>query len=260
MPWAGRAPVGITSAGAGRALLPFLRRTRASSFVPTDIPGLQLWLKADGTLWQDSARTTPATANNDPVGAWDDASGNANYAIQATAGFRPLLKTSVVNSKPVVRFDGTDDFLAFTATLVPAPVTVFVVLLPADSGVNTLTCGLTASLQYRIEGYKQRLVKCQVADMGFSSTAMSSTLFSIIGFTYSSPDAAFRLNGAADGTLSSAQTFTLPETVLGKNVGAGTDDEDFAGDIAELLYYDSVLSGGNIASVEAFLNAKYAIY
>jgi hypothetical protein len=58
-------------------------------FAPTDLTGLQFWFKADGTLWQDSARTTAATADADPVGAWDDASGNANNATQATAGTRP---------------------------------------------------------------------------------------------------------------------------------------------------------------------------
>ena len=46
----------------------------ASAFVPTDLGAtLKIWGRADGTLWQDSARTTPVTANNDPVGAADDA-------------------------------------------------------------------------------------------------------------------------------------------------------------------------------------------
>jgi hypothetical protein len=95
-------------------------------FSPTDIAGCKLWLAADGTLWQDSARTTPATADGDPVGAWDDASGGGNHATQATAGFRPLLKTAIVNSKPVIRFDGTDDFLS-AAIAADASVTAFFV-------------------------------------------------------------------------------------------------------------------------------------
>lgn len=42
--------------------------SNAAAFSPLSIPGLKLWLKADGTLWQDSARTTPAIADGDPVG------------------------------------------------------------------------------------------------------------------------------------------------------------------------------------------------
>lgn len=62
------------------------------------------------TLFQDAAMTTPVTAADDPVGAMLDKSGNGNHVIQATAGKRPLYKTS--GGLRWLEFDGADDFLA----------------------------------------------------------------------------------------------------------------------------------------------------
>jgi len=42
-----------------------------------------------GTLWQNSAGTTPVTAYGDPVGKVDDVSGNGNHLMQATNARRP---------------------------------------------------------------------------------------------------------------------------------------------------------------------------
>jgi hypothetical protein len=44
------------------------------------------------TLFQNTALTTPVTANNDPVGAVKDKSGNNRHLLQATAAARPLFK------------------------------------------------------------------------------------------------------------------------------------------------------------------------
>jgi hypothetical protein len=65
------------------------------------------------TLWQDSARTTPVTADGDPVGCIDDKSGNGNHLKQATSGKRPLYKTS--GGLHWLLFDGVDDAIQMTA-------------------------------------------------------------------------------------------------------------------------------------------------
>ena len=45
------------------------------------------------------------------VTQWDDQSGQANHAVQATDSRAPILVTGAVNGRPVLRFDGVDDFL-----------------------------------------------------------------------------------------------------------------------------------------------------
>jgi len=54
-------------------------------------------------LFQDSAGTTPVTADGDPVGRMLDQSGDGNHATQAVSGSRPVY--------PGLTYDGVDDFL-----------------------------------------------------------------------------------------------------------------------------------------------------
>lgn len=98
----------------GRLITP-LRRRR--SILPDAVPGLQLWLRADAGVYQDSAGTTPAAADGDPVGRWADQSGNGKHATQGTAAKRPTWKTNQLNGLPSVRGDGVDDHLRSTLDL-----------------------------------------------------------------------------------------------------------------------------------------------
>jgi hypothetical protein len=61
-------------------------------------------------LYQDTACTIPATADGHSVAAWrDELSDSGLVAVQSVSTKRPTLK--FVSGKPVVRFDGIDDFL-----------------------------------------------------------------------------------------------------------------------------------------------------
>ena len=64
------------------------------------------------TMFQDSAGTTPVTADGQPVGKILDKSGRGNHASQATAASRPL-KTSTGLSK-WIDYDAVDDALNTT--------------------------------------------------------------------------------------------------------------------------------------------------
>lgn len=71
------------------------------------------------TLFQDAAMTIPVTANNDPVGAMLDKSGNGFHVTQATANARPLYKTS--GGLHWLESDGIDDFLSVVYANVAQP-------------------------------------------------------------------------------------------------------------------------------------------
>src|SRR5437016_1887288 len=64
--------------------------------------GLQLWLKADAGI------TTNAAGG---VTKWGDQTPNKNDAAQSDDTAAPLLVPNAQNGKPVVRFDGDNDFL-----------------------------------------------------------------------------------------------------------------------------------------------------
>src|ERR1043166_6331903 len=63
---------------------------------------LQLWLKADAGV---------STNASGGVTAWADQSGNANNAAQPNGAQAPAFVANALNAKPVLRFDGADDFL-----------------------------------------------------------------------------------------------------------------------------------------------------
>lgn len=82
----------------------------AASFSPASLSPSAWYDPSDlSTLFQDSAGTTPVTADGDPVGKMLDKSGNGNHLTQATAGSRPLYKTS--GGLSWLLFDGVDDYL-----------------------------------------------------------------------------------------------------------------------------------------------------
>ena len=58
--------------------------------------------------------STATLVDGDAVSQWDDLSGNLRHLLQASASLRPLYKVNVQNGKPIVRFDGVDDYMQVT--------------------------------------------------------------------------------------------------------------------------------------------------
>lgn len=93
-----------------------IRLTRgASAFTPASLSPTAWYDPSDlSTLWQDTAGTSAVTADGQSVARIDDKSGNGRHLVQATAGSRPLYKTS--GGLHWLLFDGTDDVLNVTAS------------------------------------------------------------------------------------------------------------------------------------------------
>lgn len=92
---------------------------------PDDESGYFADYRANTGLYQTNGGSA-ATAHNDPVGVWQDQSGNARHLLQETSGYRPLLDLTTSASYPHLVFDGTDDRLAVNVTLT-LPQTAFIV-------------------------------------------------------------------------------------------------------------------------------------
>jgi hypothetical protein len=261
----------MTAVTPGRGPQAFLRRTRAAGgggFSPSDIAGLALWLKADGTLWQDSGRTTPASSDADPVGAWDDASGNDDHYTQATAGSRPAFKTGIVNGLPVVRFDGASDYLAGPNHLsaLTAATAFVVVKIDNDPPGAADQSGLW-DMDAASDAAHYPFTDGNVYD-GWGSTARKST-----GNPTLSLSAAFRVYGvvSASGAWTSYVDGTQHYTTGTNTVGFGTAPEFgrsfngaatyyyLDGDVAEVIVYDSALGTTDRQSVEGYLATKYGL-
>ena len=90
------------------------------------------------TLFQDSAGTTPVTADSQPVGRMLDVSGNGNHATQATASRRPLYRTD--GTLHWFEFDGFNDRMAVpTITTSVGPVTLASAAVTNDGNTERTT-------------------------------------------------------------------------------------------------------------------------
>jgi autotransporter-associated beta strand protein len=82
--------------------------TQATPWTPTSLPSWQLknWYDASDatTLWQNTGATSPVTATGQTVLRINDKSVNGNHLT--TNGGGPVYTTGVMNSLPVVRFNG----------------------------------------------------------------------------------------------------------------------------------------------------------
>ena len=225
------------------------------AFNPSHVAGLALWLAADSL----------ALADNDPVATWSDLGAAANHATQATPLNRPIFKTAQLNSLPIVRFDGTNGWLGLASQMASQIFTYFAVIkhtLTASQGILIGHDNSGISWDFAGAGdNKPRLVKASVAVVGQATTDIGSS-YAIIAVSYATPEVAFYLNGAADGTAMNAQTFVdgPGNAVIGAQWAGGDTTLRFGGDIAEIVCYDNVISGSDRAMIFDYLNTKYAVY
>ena len=243
------------------ALIPVLcRPPSASAFSPLSLPGLALWLDASdlGTLWQDSARTTAVAADADPVGAWDDKSGNARHVTQGTASKRPLYKTAIQNGRSVIRYDGVDDFL-FTASEfnLTQPTTAYIVFYadPLETDGVMLDGYTSGRFSARVHpGVPRASLYC--GDVVYTSIpSVAPGAFGASAWIGNGVSSVIRWNGVQVGS-GDTSTSTLQ---TGAVVGCHADvvSAFFLGDIAEILVYAAGHGAGELARVEDYLRAKW---
>jgi hypothetical protein len=213
-----------------------------STFTPLQVPGLVAWFKGDGIT---------GLADAAPVTTWIDSSGQGHDVTQATSGNRPTYRVNAVNSKPVVRFDGTNDYLKSSAFTLNRPTTVIVVAKSAvTTGTHTYVDGNSGADLYI---YKNS-TPSYVMDLSILSTATVDTGFHIMAATFDGTNSKWRVNGGA-GVTGSASTSGAGAITLGA-FGSGATNF-LNGDIAEVIVYSTVLSLTDLNAVGTYLNSKY---
>lgn len=225
--------------------------------------GLQLWLKADAGI-----TATPAGA----VTHWADQSGKKNDADQPDEALGPKLIANALNNKPVVRFDGADDYLdvatAPSLEIIGDISSYFVVKFDDYSNYRavwgkTLVNIPAATDYYLVQGtgvpraYRGSGV---VSDIGFAdaSAAIRTGTYVVLGFQMAGTTLTHYLNGQAFGSGEIRATLVDGGTAL----KIGSRDDLFTkmkGDIAELLIFDRSLSANERGAIVTYLQTKYGI-
>lgn len=245
-------------------------RAAGGGVTPRQFLGLKLWLDAS---------TISGLVDSDPVTTWTDLSGNGNDATQSTAAAKPTYKTNIINGRPVVRFDGVDDYLSSTGVVSgfaaqDQPLTVFAVVKANDISVNRAIWSLGSSgsnypyLWHYIAATSPnynatRRDDAASATKDFPTNAVpGATTASAVVTTVSTTGTIGNiyvngtlLNAAADVDVG-VSTFTY----LGIGAQVRSIVNNFlAGDIAEFAFYNRVLAPIERQRVERYLGTKYGV-
>ena len=199
---------------------------------------LVLWVRADAGLATDVTYST----------VWADQSEQRNHLIQGSGTSLPVLVQETATGLPVLRFDGTSDFLKFTTRLTTIRTVFWVVKDSATVSSTPYLLGDVASGTTHFAG-----------GTGAPGTIWSGSALASVtgGQTF--------LNGVAVNGLTTPrpQSMSVISLVTTGNVtsdafgtyrGAGNF---WWGDLGEMVVYDRALTAGERKSVEDYLLAKW---
>jgi hypothetical protein len=187
------------------------------------------------TLLQDSAGTTPVTADGQPVGLMLDLSGNDNHATQETTSAKPLHKVDGIS---FARSDGFDDNM-----IIPSIGDATEWTLVAGIRIPALQAGaylVDFNSGRLIAGLRLSTGHIALFDGAWRSTGEDPPLEQWVVLTYQAGDGSvkFRINGTEIGlqdyTPKAAQG---PARLFSHNNGLSTH---FEADHASLVMFEGV--------------------
>lgn len=241
-------------------------RVGVRPFDPRWIAGVRLYLAATHVRGQvDGGATT----------TWHDLSGYGIHVSQATSTKRPLLKMGIINGRPVLRFDATDDCLTATFNLNGLTgLSVFVVGSSANDASDrvfvehdtTFNASGDGFILYRV-GVGQAptfFISGNVGSSGWAhNTAVTTTPVVLAGVadrTLSTGEAKIWRNGSLGVTSAeNNNTNTFGNHTL--NIGSRNNGGSLplSGDIASVVIVGRAVFPGERNIMTAFLGRSSAI-
>lgn len=236
----------INTAGTAQTL-DFILPVSLSS--PLAISGCNLWLRAD---------SISGLTDGESVSNWPDGSGQGNHAAQSTVLDQPVFKTNVLAGRAVVRFNGVNEYLELPLVEASTNHTFVFVYSHTPTGVSS---------NYLFDAQSGRL-RLDVADQGLpASVRWNDGSWHNIGDAVQGSQILSWLFSGTNGQVfrnsSILGSDTYDPTDIGGRVTIGATNNGnssfFAGDIAEVLYYNRALTALERQQVEQYLSNRYSI-
>lgn len=246
----------VSSANPGQLCTAGFDKVSAASHVPLAGGSLRLWLRAD---------TGVTTTSGSAVTTWLDQSGQGNNAVQATAGYRPVVVQDALSGKPVIRFTATSnhylgvtnntslalDRVAVYAVVKRTSGTAAAVILEqftANTAGYSLQASTAVGRAFRINGTVS------------SFNLASGTSFNLLSGTYDMANRKLFVDGSEEATaaLTAATGAKTNNLYIGSRVTT-TPSASLAGDIAEILVYSEVPTAKESLELGAYFHSKYGV-
>jgi len=223
---------------------------------PKDIPNLALWLDAS---------TITGLVDGEAVSQWSDLSGNNSHALQADVAKRPLYKTGILNTKPVVRFDGIDDLLTISNQTYGNNLSLFIVLQNANIAKESYIYSGGHNAAQSFMFYVDSTLKYTYANTVATILAANYTAivptgnFEMLGIVRNDNNVKMLINDDNEQDLAHAQqiTSTTHDHHIGYALPRDKAGSFFAGDIAEILIFNRAVSDVEKLRVRNYILNKY---
>jgi hypothetical protein len=246
--------------------------------LPTQVPGLQLWLDAsDASTLYDATTGGSLVAADGAVARWQDKSGNSRHATQATAGARPLRRAAQLNGLDGLEFDGSDDTLRCDALAaffdgINDEFTILAVAKTDATGStqDVLAAANSASDDENVRavwnnGSQKVVLAREEGSPGVTKSAVGATSIGtaakVAAWVFDGTNGQVFLNGVPDVSatnISHASGITANQVAIG-SLPRLNPAVFFNGLIFEIVVYDASLAAEDRSLVEEYLLAKWGI-
>lgn len=233
----------------------------AQNNIPSQVSGLSLWLRADTGV------VITAGSNPPTVQQWRDISGNSYNATQNTNNLRPRFVTPVtlINGRPTVLFDGSNDFLS--GTTIPGldtSLTIFIIgKTNAATGTNSrnfISFGTNATGLSLFQGgspgalfYRNNGIDYPT---GISLPVVAGSPYTLLEIlrSYNTDVECYKNNDS----ITALGSIAAGSFVNGNYALAAGGNAYFRGEIAEIVVYNRNLSEPEQILLEEYFFNRYA--
>ncbi|WP_367873102.1 chitobiase/beta-hexosaminidase C-terminal domain-containing protein [Luteolibacter sp. Populi] len=232
---------------------------------PDDIPGLVLWLRAEGESHSNGEATT----------TWTDLSGRGNHGTAPSSATRPVFRTNRLNGKPAFQFTRSSS-QAFRLPVAPfngllnlhnftfysvakwtgtgSPSGIFGAWNASDSSTDTaLEIDLNGEARFRA-GLMSPIGKT-AAVAGNEWSVLSTTMAGSLD----APLARLFKNGRLIGSRAQSPGTVLLSQLQEMAIGSAKTGRNLDGEIAEVLLYDRPLAAAELAFLDIHLGTRYVL-
>ena len=208
---------------------------------------IRLWLKADGV-------------SGTSVAVWPDQSGLGNAATQSGSGNRPALVANAINGRPVVRFDGAARYLSLPNVMSGATAGEYFVVIkvaaqPPTAGRRLMNFGGYFGTAYPYSDNQIYDDFGSTKEYVVGTPSQPLTQYHLYSASAQAGSWVSRINGLEQYRSVTNTVSFRSDPVLGGRPGA----DYFAGDVAEIIVYDQVLTPTQRRAMEAYLGTKYGL-
>ncbi|MFA6059047.1 MAG: T9SS type A sorting domain-containing protein [Taibaiella sp.] len=232
------------------------------------------WYKADAAVYSDAGTTL--ASNNATVQQWNDQGSNGYHLLQVVTGSRPVYSnaTTLANFNPTITFDGSNDWMQFTAgtgvDVIDRENGTFYAAgfmnVQKGSGFMAFNASMDYPGLHFFNNYKLLFFTGGPGYQGISDEVQAAGSFFTAGSGWQNGGGSTSSYAAAtvslDGNRVTYNTNQLSNANLSTGardlrIGADNNWGAFSGQLNEVLVFEEKLTEAQMDQVESYLSIKY---